>query len=53
MVEDGGHRFMDSYSVKCELGWEVIEGDLIRICQSDGSWSGEDPVCQGKEGHEQ
>ena len=22
-----------------------LEGDTIRVCQSDGTWSGEQPVC--------
>ena len=30
----------------CELG--LIGGDLIRVCQNDGTWSGVEAICQSK-----
>ena len=30
----------------CNEGF-VLAGDAVRICQSDGMWSGEEPTCFG------
>jgi hypothetical protein len=32
----------------CSKGYEKVSGSSIRICKSDGSWSGEDLKCQEK-----
>ena len=31
----------------CDAGYR-INGDQVRTCQEDGSWSGEQPQCSGK-----
>lgn len=28
----------------CDIGFELV-GNSRRVCQSDGTWSGEDPIC--------
>ena len=35
----------DACYFTCNDGYELI-GNAIRICQTDGWWSGSDPVCQ-------
>lgn len=33
----------------CDLGYDLSGGDAVRICESDGEWSGNEPSgCQGK-----
>ena len=32
----------------CDAGFELV-GNSIRICEEDGNWSGEAPICAGKE----
>ena len=31
----------------CNPGY-TLNGDTIRICRSDGTWSGSEPTCEGK-----
>ena len=35
----------DTCSFTCNTGYELTGSD-IRTCQSDGSWSGNDPECR-------
>ncbi|KAK3587178.1 hypothetical protein CHS0354_016874 [Potamilus streckersoni] len=39
------HDFRSYAMVQCEEGYRVI-GSVRRQCQADGTWSGEDAVCQ-------
>ena len=32
----------------CDPG-HIVTGDMTRTCQSNGSWDGSDPTCDGKE----
>ena len=32
---------------RCAEGTDLVYGDLTRTCQSDGSWSGQVPLCTG------
>ena len=32
----------------CSEGFE-LEGTQTRVCQSDGTWSGKEPTCEGEE----
>ncbi|XP_064397067.1 CUB and sushi domain-containing protein 1-like isoform X5 [Halichondria panicea] len=36
--------FMSTASYSCDLGYQ-LDGDVIRTCQLNGSWSGIEPVC--------
>ena len=33
---------------KCEEGFSLT-GSSTRVCRSDGKWSGEEPLCEGKQ----
>ena len=33
---------------ECEVGYEQINGDAMRTCQSDSTWSGTNITCQRK-----
>ncbi|XP_065909622.1 uncharacterized protein [Dysidea avara] len=43
--EDGVHSYEDNCSTSCNTGYELT-GSNIRICQSDGTWSGIKPMCR-------
>lgn len=34
-------RFGDNLSIVCKHGHRPVAGNLIRVCQENGSWSGE------------
>ena len=40
--------YEDTCSFTCNTGYEVTGSDT-RMCQSDGSWSGNDVVCERSE----
>ena len=35
-----------SASYRCNAGYE-LEGDAVRVCQSNRSWSSTEPICSG------
>lgn len=39
-------RFGDNLSLVCKHGHRLVAGNLIRVCQENGSWSGEKPICK-------
>ena len=39
--------FRSSATYSCDPGFLLI-GDNTRVCQEDGQWSGDEPVCIGK-----
>ena len=40
-------RFVGTVATySCEQGFDVVEGDMERTCQSDGTWTGSEPSCQ-------
>ena len=39
--------FRSSATYSCDSGFLLIGNDT-RVCQEDGQWSGDDPVCQSK-----
>ena len=43
--DDGVLSYEDTCSFICNTGYELTGSDT-RTCQSDGSWSGSDPVCR-------
>ena len=36
----------DMVTYSCDIPY-VLEGDIYRVCISNGSWSGEEPTCTG------
>ncbi len=40
--------YQGQLSYTCQTGYEHTSGNLSRTCQSDGSWTGSTPVCQGR-----
>jgi len=40
-----GYNMLVEY--KCDEGFSLI-GSSTRVCKTDGKWSGEEPVCEGK-----
>lgn len=32
----------------CFPGYRIVDGDSIRECQQDGTWTGHRPKCEGK-----
>ena len=45
MGDDGVPSYEDTCSFKCNTGYELTGSDN-RTCQSDGSWSGSETICQ-------
>ncbi|XP_062524003.1 coadhesin-like isoform X2 [Corticium candelabrum] len=50
-IKDGSilssHRLVDSIAVyECIRGYRIV-GDKTRVCQLNGTWSGNPPICQG------
>ena len=43
--DDGVPSYKDTCSFTCNTGYELTVNDT-RTCQSDGSWSGSDPMCR-------
>ena len=42
-----GMDFGSVASYSCDSGYNLI-GSVIRMCTFEGTWSGEDPICQGR-----
>ena len=42
--------FGDKCLLYCDVGYRLINGSTERICQANGTWSGQAPYCQGKHG---
>lgn len=34
--------------IGCLIGYQLVEGDGVRECQNDGTWTGDQPRCEGK-----
>ena len=49
MVNIEGNTYDDTANFTCEEGFELESGDLYRVCQEDGMWSGNMPNCVGKQ----
>ena len=37
-----------SMTQTCKEGYHIITGDMIRVCQMSGQWSGSPTVCEGE-----
>ncbi|XP_033730013.1 CUB and sushi domain-containing protein 3-like [Pecten maximus] len=42
----GDYRVDDVVTYACDAGYEIIGGNLSRVCLADGTWSGSAPLCQ-------
>jgi len=40
--------FGDKCLSYCARGYNRVNGSTERVCQANGTWSGEEPFCQGK-----
>ena len=40
-------NFSSNATYSCNLGYILI-GNSVRTCQSNGTWSGNEPVCESK-----
>lgn len=40
--------FGDKCLLYCHLGYRMVNGSSERNCQANGTWSGQEPYCQGK-----
>ena len=44
----------DKYTVdmnltaECIVGYELSSGNLVRTCQENGEWSGQEPICTSR-----
>ncbi len=44
-----GVTVMSEVTYSCDAGF-ILSGDTNRTCQADGSWTGNAPVCNSKQG---
>ena len=42
------NSFGDKCLLYCDIGYRQINGSSERVCQADGTWSGQAPYCEGK-----
>ena len=40
-----GVEYLSTAQYTCNTGFTRSSGDMERMCQSDGTWSGSEPVC--------
>ena len=45
-VSVDGNTFGSQANYSCGEGY-VLNGNSIRICQTDGQWTGSEPTCEG------
>ena len=44
----GSTQYLEIANYSCNVGYELI-GDVLRQCQGNGEWGGEEPTCQSEE----
>lgn len=42
------NTYGDKCLLYCDVGYQRVNGSTERICQANGTWSGEEPFCEGK-----
>ena len=47
-VSADGNTFGSQANYSCSEGY-VLNGNSTRMCQSDGQWSGSEPLCDGQD----
>ena len=40
-------NYNDGCAYSCKRGYTAISGNQARKCQADGTWSGQELVCEG------
>ena len=35
-------------TAECIVGYELSSGNLVRTCQENGEWSGQEPICTSR-----
>ncbi|XP_052078238.1 sushi, von Willebrand factor type A, EGF and pentraxin domain-containing protein 1-like isoform X2 [Mytilus californianus] len=40
-----GSNYLDTITYKCNTGYEISSGNLVRTCKEDKTWDGNPPVC--------
>ncbi|XP_071126659.1 CUB and sushi domain-containing protein 3-like isoform X2 [Mytilus edulis] len=40
-----GSKYLDMITYKCNTGYELASGNLVRKCKADKQWDGNPPVC--------
>ncbi|GAB6029547.1 hypothetical protein CHUAL_005296 [Chamberlinius hualienensis] len=40
-----GHYIGNTIHFNCNTGYKLVNGSNTRVCQENGSWSGENPIC--------
>ena len=48
VVTGTNYTYEGQLTYTCNVGYAVTTGDLVRECQTDGTWSGDPPVCMGE-----
>ena len=41
-----GNIYLSEAQYECDEGFAVV-GLMVRVCQADGQWSGNEPHCEG------
>ena len=44
----GSGSYEEVRTFTCDSGFQAVSGDLTRVCQASGVWSGRTTVCKGK-----
>ena len=42
---ENGTKFGDKAVYSCRPGYDIMEGNVTRVCQASGQWSGTEPFC--------
>ena len=42
------YTFNMTWTAMCSKGYRLLTGNLVRICQDNGTWSGQEPKCTSK-----
>lgn len=46
-IHGNGYLYRDLISYRCKAGYRLV-GNETRVCQEDGRWQGEPPICVSK-----
>ncbi|XP_053406533.1 CUB and sushi domain-containing protein 1-like [Mercenaria mercenaria] len=48
VMNPNGTKYLSQAEYKCEYGY-VLQGEIMRICNASGNWSGTTPTCEAKD----
>ena len=40
--------YLSQVTYSCIPGYKIVDGDEVRTCRINGTWSGEPPSCESK-----